>query len=136
MKKPPKAENDFIELEETHESKATQKFISEMAGKRGTAFKRMIVWAMANDLYELVRDKIPGGRKYERLRDALTLGEGPKSSFAVFIDNKAQRVSKMDAPNTLIYIKARRIQDRIKPEIKVLSDHSPWTMETDRKSVV
>lgn len=129
MKKSQSVDSDFIELELDHEGKSTFKFISEL-GKRGKAFKRMLVWAMANDLHELVISKIPGERRFSRLRDALVVGEGPDDTFAVFIDTKASKVNKIDAPSTLIYVKPRRIQDRIRPEITILSNNSPWTVET------
>lgn len=129
MKKSRSLGDDLIEFEATHETKATFKFMDEMP-KRGKALKRMIAWALVNDLYELVVDKIPSDRRYDRMRDSLKIGEGPRDVFAVFIDNKARNVKKVDSPVTLIYVKPRRIQDRIKPEIQLLADNSPWTVDT------
>ena len=123
-------DDDFIELELDRSGKDTFNFLKELP-KRGEAFKRMIAYAAANDLLELVRDKIPGGRQYKRLLKNLKLGEyGKDGMFAVFVDNKSRQVNKVDAPTTLLYIKARRIRDKIPEDIQILVKNSPWTVST------
>lgn len=129
MKSKRAKDDDLIELDVDHEGRATFKFIGEMR-KRGAAFKRQFAWALATDLQKLVKDKIPGGRKYKELRNSLSVGEGPNDIFAVFVNQRKVDASRMRTDNTLIYIKPRRAQDRIPESITVLSNHSPWTMET------
>ena len=129
MGKQSKSDDDFIDLELDHEGKSTFKFVKEL-DKRADAIKRMFVWAMANDLYELVTEKIPKGKRYDKLIKSLKVGEGDKGVFAVYIDNKAKGIKKIDAQKTLIYIRPRHIQDKPKKEIQILADYGPWTIDT------
>lgn len=123
---------DFIDLEIDHSGKAILEYFKQIKD-RGAAFKRQFLYAAATDLHELVVDKIPKDKKYGVLAKSLKVGElknKDSSVFAVFIDNKAKGIKKVDTQNTVVYIRPRRVQDRIKKEIKLLSDRGPWTVDT------
>lgn len=121
--------DSFIDLDTDAEGRATFKFIKEL-DKRADAFKRMFTYAVATDLLDLVKSKIPSTGQGAQLAKSLKVSEGPNSVFAVSISSKSQNIKKTDAPVTLIYIKARRIQDRVRQDIKILQDYSPWTIDT------
>lgn len=126
------SEESFIDIDLDHEGKATLKYIKEL-DKRLDAFKRAFLWAAANDLYEAVTGKIPKNREYARLIKAMKLAEtrGQKQPiFSVYADSKARAVRKIDEPHTVIYVRARRISDRTNPDIKLLSEMGPWTVDT------
>ncbi len=123
---------DFLNIKTNHEGRANLHYLETM-DRRALAFMRAYNWALTNDLYEMVKDGIPQGQKYGSLIKSLKLGEltGPKgSTFAVFIDSQSKHLKQMDAQRTVIYVRKRQVPTRVKPEIQILIDKGPWTMET------
>src|SRR5580704_3371172 len=118
----------FLDLDVDSDGRSVFKFFKEL-DKRGKAYARMIPYALATDLMDLVKSKLIGS-KYKDISKNLTVAAGPDNTFAVTFKNRNQKIKKTDAPVTLIYIKAKRVQDRVKPEIKILQDYGPWTVDT------
>ncbi len=123
---------EALEVDFDHEGKSTIDLVKSL-GKRFKAFKRQVLWALATDLHELIVNKIPSGRRYDRMVKALKVGEVHSTgepAFVVYLDGKSKGIRKVDVPKTLIYIRPRRIQDRSRKDIKILSEQGPWTVET------
>ena len=124
--------DSFVDLDLDHEGKSTSGFLGDLE-KRATAFKRQLAWSLTQDLFELVTDKIPGNRKYKTLKDSIKVGEckdAKGSIFAVYIDNKAKGIKKIDTAHTVIYIRPRRRSDKPRKDVQLLADNGPWTTDT------
>lgn len=128
----PRFDDGFVPIDLDRKTIETFKYLKQL-DKRMKAFKRMYTWAMTKDLYDLVVSKIPSGKRYGKLLKSLKIGElqgGDVPIFAVYIDNKAKGIKKIDGSRTVVYVRDRKIPTRIKPEIKLLIDKGPWTVDT------
>jgi hypothetical protein len=128
----PSLKDGFVQMSLDANSKATFDYLDKL-NIRMKAFKRQALWAIATDLHQDVSDKIPTDKQYDKLRQSLKVGEmagGAEPLFAVFVDGKSPNVKKIDSNKTLIYIRERKIPVKIKPEIQVLIDNGPWTVDT------
>ena len=122
--------HSIIELDFDHEGMATERYMKSL-DKRMKAFKRQILWALATDLLELVKGKIPNGKRYAQMSLALKVGEVDNGeSFAVYIDSNAKGVKSVDVNKTLFYIKPRRLQDKQDKALMVVVENGPWTVDT------
>jgi hypothetical protein len=130
--KAPSLKDGFVQISLDADSKATFDYLDNLT-PRMKAFKRQALWAMATDLHQDILDKIPTDKQYDKLRQALKVGElsdNRDPCFAVFLDAKAQDAKKIDGERTLIYIRERKIPVKVKPEVQILIDKGPWTVDT------
>lgn len=129
----PTGVKNFFELKTNASGRASLDYLKSME-RRAPAFQRAYNWALANDLYEMIKDGIPQGQKYGGLIKSLKLGEftGQKdtSVFSVFVDSESKHLKKMDAQRMVIYVKRRVNPTKVKPEIEILINKGPWTAET------
>ncbi len=92
------------------------------------------VRSVAERVLTSLQDRIPGKAEYDSYRDSLEVvgvkGNGNESVFAVRSSPHSRGVTKVDVPRTVLYIRPRRKLSRIRPEIKILEQHNPWTVNT------
>lgn len=107
-------------------NRAAVKFIATL-DKRFQEMGRVLAYESARYVLEEVYRRLPPGA----YRESLELVEAGQGVFAVHVRNKAKRVSQVDAGSTALYVrpKSPRVL-RLHPEIGVLAQHSPWTMDT------
>lgn len=129
---PPSLDDGIIQIDFDANTRTSFKFLNEL-DKRAKAFKRQAIWAIATDVKEAVVAKIPNDKQYDKLKKSLKVGEiagNKEPSFAIFIDSKSTSVKKIEVNKTLIFIRQRKIPSRVKPEIQILIDRGPWTVDT------
>jgi hypothetical protein len=116
----------LIQITPFKANRTARKFF-ETLDKRFKVLGRTLAYESARFVLEEVYRRLPAGE----YRDSLELVDVGDGVFAVRAKNKAKRVSEIDSQATALYVrpKSRRVL-RLHPEIGVLAQHSPWTMDT------
>lgn len=106
---------------------------AEKLPQRMKAIMKMYAFVAAKQLLDGLLQKLPKGERWAELRKALELVEVPGSGatyYAVRAKFRARRVKKVDVNRTVIYVRARKVLDRPKPEVQLLEDLGPWTPDS------
>jgi len=109
-----------------------------MSGKeyqeRLKAITQQQVYKAAEYVLNSVQGKIPSTDEYKDYRESLQVAEvtGDKqaTTYAVVGKSKKKRLKTMDPSKTLIYVKPKYRLAKTSPAIRILSQYSPWTVET------
>lgn len=111
----------------------TFKGIGQLA-KRFKVLRDLAPWYAAEIVREAVAAKVPvtpEWRPYREGFETVRIGGPRKPTFAVVVSgNKSSQIKKIDAPVTLIHVRALRRMVRPAPSIQILERYSPWTMDT------
>jgi hypothetical protein len=121
-----------LQFDDAGALKGARRFVGEWE-KRVGAVREQLTYQAAKELEEEVRRRMPGGGAWRRYRQSLqtvkVTGTGPReSAYAVRVNPKARAVKRMDAPRTVLYVRPKGRFPR--PEIAVLAEFSPWTLDT------
>jgi hypothetical protein len=102
--------------------------------KRLEHVKAQLTYLATEYVHEEIQSRIPNDQEYGSYRRGLTfsrvMGTGKDVVYAVHINPKSTKVRKIEAKNTLLYVKAKRRSRRTPPEIAVLERYNPWTVRT------
>lgn len=92
-----------------------------------------IVYRSADTTLRDLKSKIPARRENRQYSDSLELARItglPEETIGYAIHGKTKQASgrALEPERTVIYVRARRSPRRLLPEISVLIEHSPWTL--------
>lgn len=100
---------------------------------RAVAARRFVMQQVGEAAHDELLWRIPSGRDYSDLWKSIRLLKvsGTDSSYLLCSKPVGKKVRKRDAMKTALFVEPRRgFLGRIPPEIHVLADYSPWTMDT------
>jgi hypothetical protein len=116
----------LIRIRPWRANRDAQKFIQQLE-PRFREVGKVLAWQSAMFVLEEVIRRLPPGR-YRNSLELVEVGEG---SYAIQAKSKAKKVSEVDAEATVLYVRPKsRRAVRLHPEIGVLAQYSPWTMDT------
>ena len=103
--------------------------------RRFEKLQAQVVYRSAETSLKFLREKVPAKAENKEYLQSLSLvgiTGLPEGSVGYAIQGKSKKVSTRGlAPGgTLMYVRARRSPKRIPPEVTVLVEHSPWTMNS------
>ena len=118
----------------TPDTKSTERFIKVMPGRINTIADTMLR-ITAEELMVRVKKKLPRGRDYDDIRKSIQLSTVPSakgsSAFSVSLPSSGKNIRKVDAPRTVIYVRAKTSRmDRKDKRVQFLEDNGPWTTDT------
>jgi hypothetical protein len=99
---------------------------------RARAVSRQFTYYAAQAVYDELQNRIP--KEAKKLRKSLQLSrvQGLKDAETGFVIRSIPRgvqVAAADVPSTLIYVSAKKGFRRIPKAVKILEEHSPWTVD-------
>ena len=132
-----RAKGAFIDIRESPSTLKNFRLVRELEERRKKLL-RAVPYAVAQTVYDDLMSGIPNTPEYKEMKKNLEVAEvragkkGKSAAYTVHAPTKSRRVKKTDVSRTAIYIKAKRRLNPMDPAIKILEDHSPWTMDTIR----
>jgi hypothetical protein len=101
---------------------------------RTQAVIKMVPYIAAKDLYDQLQLKIPDQPSYRKYKLALRInkiGGLDKKTAGYTVSVPVMTDSRRDVtPNTVIYIRAKKVLKNVPAKIKLLEEHGPWTADT------
>jgi hypothetical protein len=124
----------WIDIQPILKDRQNFEFVKQLE-KRAQALLRQVPYAAAQELYKSLMSGIPKNATYKDYAEALRVLEvGSKSkttgAFAVYASSNARKVKKTRVANTVIYVRVKKRIDRPRPQVQLLEDMGPWTMDT------
>jgi len=102
--------------------------------KRAQAARNRFLVLAVSKIYETLIENIPNDHK--DLRDSLQLSRItglPDSFFGLVIHSRVKwsKLDKSSVDSCVLYVSAKaKLSQRVPPEVRVLEEHSPWTVDT------
>ena len=118
-------------------TRQTLRMLPQMA-KRFAKLRKVVPQVAAETALESLRTAIPVDREWKTYREGLEvarvtgLGRN-EAAFAIRLSPRAaasQRVRKVDAGATVLYVRPRTRLARTSDAVRVLTRYNPWTQET------
>jgi hypothetical protein len=79
-------------------------------------------------------ERLPNNPDYESYRNSLDVVEvtvgGENYVYALRSNPAYKKTTKIDAPNTLLYVRSRPRLTKPDPAVQILEKYNPWTMDT------
>lgn len=102
--------------------------------RRTRALRKRLAYEAAMKTKAGLLERLPNGPDQAVYRNSLDVVEvsvgGNDYAYAVRSNPGAVGTSKVDAPNTLLYVRSRPRLTRPDPAVQVLEQYNPWTMDT------
>jgi hypothetical protein len=103
-------------------------------GERSRKLRSQFTYLATEYLLANLTGRIPSDPAYAIYRRGLEVVQVPvgadEDAFAVRVNPKAKRVTKLDGRRMLFYVRPRKRGRKTLPEIEVLASFSPWTLDT------
>lgn len=105
-------------------------FQQDVLAERSEMVMRYITHGAASAMLEDVKSKIPSGPTYNTYKNALRLVQVPTKEpvFGIMADSPQKESS--DNARDIIYFKLKNNGRRTPPEVKILLEYQPWTVDT------
>ena len=120
-----------IKADQHHGSMTT---LVEQWPARARALRRMLAYTIARDVFKDVRGRIPPAhsalRKSLRLSRVIGLPDRA-SGYVVHSVPRGGSVAAAEEPSTVLYVTAKtNLMTGVPQSVKILEEHSPWTVDT------
>lgn len=98
---------------------------------RTSRFRRVVPYLAAHYVRDKILEFLPTQDDLAPYRSAIeVVGVSGGAVYAVRVSARKRRVKKVDIPRTVLYVQANKRLSRTLPEIAVLEQYSPWTVQT------
>lgn len=102
--------------------------------KRFTKLREHVTQLAAQSTLNSVKERLPVGEEYRELNQSLSVaridGLGPdETGYAIQSKSKKRKLQALNPERVILFVRAKRSAKRVAPEIQVLIEHSPWTMD-------